>query len=109
MSEHLLSEQMDRMSGQAERATGEAAKARAELSQVGDLLTALGVAMTTKPEGEDRTSALASPFFGGEPRTLSLTERIMALAEGETGPAFRFTTSDDGADIPGPVTDELQL
>lgn len=66
MSEALLGEQMERMAGQAERSIEKAATARAELVHVGDLLTALGVA-----------TRAAAPH--NNTRTLTLTERIMAL------------------------------
>lgn len=79
MSEALLGEQMERMAGQAERATEKAAEARAELAQAMDLLTALGVARTTKPETEARSRGLIDHMMHSTPRTLTLTERIMAL------------------------------
>ncbi len=82
MSEKLLDRHMERLTNLAESSMDKAAVATAKLEQAGNLLTSLGVPMTTDPEGEGRTRGLLLHHFqGGAPRSLTLTERIMWLAD----------------------------
>lgn len=80
MSEALLERQMDRMAQQVEGATIREAKATARLEQAGDLLTALGVPLSTDPDSEGRTGGIMEAMTRATPRRLTFTERIMWLS-----------------------------
>ncbi len=92
MSEALLERQMERQAQLAEDAMTRAAVALAKLDQAMDLLTALGVPRTTRPESEDRNPGMMDIMSRSTPRTLSLTERIMHLANVPVMGAAGFTS-----------------
>jgi hypothetical protein len=77
MSEKLLGDHLEDMTGRLCTALKGEARAKAVLSQSHDLLTSLGVPRTTMPKSEGKTRGLMDHFTGSPPRTLSLTERIM--------------------------------
>lgn len=91
MSEKLLDRQLTRLTEQVTESERIGARARAELDQAGELLTALGVPMTTDPASEDRTGGIMEAMTRATPRRLSLTERIMALAEFGPDSAHRLS------------------
>lgn len=79
MSEKLLDRALRRVQESNDRALARAADAEAKLAQAQDLLTALGVPLTTDPSDNGRSRVLSS-LSSSAPRRLTLSERIMFAA-----------------------------
>lgn len=77
MSEKLLDRALQRTQESNDRALARAADAESRLTQAQDLLTALGIPLSTDPAEDVRVRAPMSSLYSSTPRKLTLTERIL--------------------------------